>query len=430
MKLTYFFISGLAMTIMMSSCSSENDTVTTDNGLKTISLDFSATNLKTRASGDPADANGYIVGPGSKEARLSRLAVGIFNGTTTSSINEITLDNTKETDSKLYTASFSAQAAAGNDVYIVANAPENFFSGQTTLANFQKMNVLDLGYTTSADGKTNFGSDKTLKQQQTALPMFCESKALKEGTDADKNKLVVDGEIAMKRLVARVGINSIKISIPSSGMYANDTFTPTEVFMYNAATTINPDGTLLKADGVTKKNESSNSGESTKTSVGWTPGTTMPTIEDNLGNYSYLSTGIISSFTDNTHNSPTLATTNQYYFYVFPHTATTPTKLVIKGTWKNNIKASDGSDASTYEIVYYPIVINHSQTGTTITDDKGNTLTPATDSQIDGNMQYNISAQIKAKGVSSPATDITPSAISVALTVTDWSVTNQDVVFE
>lgn len=423
MKLTYFFISGLAMTIMMSSCSSENDTVTTDNGLKTISLDFSASNLKTRAIGEPNDAHAYIVGPDSKEARLSRLAVGIFNGTETSSINEISPDNTKEANSTSYTASFNAQAAAGNDVYIVANAPENFFSGQTTLANFQKMNVLDLGYTTSADGKTNFGSDKTLKQQQTALPMFCESKALKEGIDADKNKLVVDGEIAMKRLVARVGINSIKISIPSSGMYANDTFTPTEVFMYNAATTINPDGTLLKADGVTKKNESSNSGESTKTSDGWNPGTTMPTIEDNLGNYSYLSTGIISSFIDNTKETPTLSTTNQYYFYVFPHTATTPTKLVIKGTWYNSV-------AKTYEVVYYPIVINHSQTGTTITDGSNNALTPATDSQIDANMQYVLSAEIKAKGVSSPETNITPSAISVALTVTDWSVTNQNVVFE
>ncbi|BCS84439.1 hypothetical protein prwr041_03320 [Prevotella herbatica] len=416
MKLTYFFISGLAMTIMMSSCSSENDTVTTDNGLKTISLDFSATNLKTRASGNPADANGYIVGLDSKEARLSRLAVGIFNGTTTSSINEITLDNTKAGDDNTsYTASFNAQAAANNNVYIVANAPVGHFSGKTLLSDFYTT-ALDLGYTTSVDGNTNYTSGAATKQVQTALPMNSPLATLTAGSGADINKLVVTGGIAMKRLVARIAINSIKISIPSTGMYAGDTFTPTEVFVYNAATSINPDGTTLST-------EPSNSGESTKTSDGWTPGTTMPTIEDNLGNYSYLSTGVISSFTDNTQSSPTLATTNQYYFYVFPHTATTPTKLVIKGIWHN-------SATSTYEVVYYPIVINHSQTGTTITDGSHNPLTPATDSQIDANMQYNISAEIYAKGVSDPATNITPSAISVALTVTDWSVTNQNVVFE
>ena len=415
MRLTYFFISGLAMTFMMSSCSSENDAVTTDNGLKTISLDFSATNLKTRAIGDPADATGYIVGLDSKEARLSRLAIGIFNGTATSSINEISPDNTtKEANSTSYTASFNAQAAAGNDVYIVANAPENFFSGQTTLANFQKMNVLDLGYTTSADGNTNYTSGATTKQVQTALPMNCTLSTLTAGSGADKNKLVVTDGIAMKRLVARVGINSIKISIPSSGMYAGDTFTPTEVFVYNAATSINPDGTTILPT------EPSNSGESTTPDGTWTP--TAPTIADHLADYSYLSTGIIS-ITDNTQGSPTLSTTNQYYFYVFPHTATKPTKLVIKGTWHN-------SAANTYEVVYYPIVINHSQTGTTITDNNHNPLAPATDSQIDANMQYVLSAEIKAKGVSSPATNITPSAISVALTVTNWSVTNQDVVFE
>lgn len=416
MRLTYFFISGFAMTLMMSSCSSENDTVTTDNGLKTISLDFSATNLKTRAIGDPADANGYIVGLDSKEARLSRLAVGIFNGTVTSSINEITLDNTKAADdSKSYTASFNAQAAASNKVYIVANAPVGHFSGKTSLSNFYAT-PLELGYTTSADGNTNYTSGAVTKQVQTALPMNCTLSTLTAGSGADINKLVVTGGIAMKRLVARIAVNSIKISIPSTGMYANDTFTPTEVFVYNAATSINPDGTTLST-------EPSNSGESTTQNGTWTPGTTAPTIADNLANYSYLSTGIISSFTDNTLGSPTLSTTNQYYFYVFPHTATAPTKLVIKGTWHN-------SAANTYEVVYYPIVINHSQIGTTITDNNHNPLTPVTDSQIDANMQYVLSAEIKAKGVSSPATNITPSAISVALTVTDWSVTNQDVVFE
>jgi hypothetical protein len=419
MRLTYLFISGLAMTAMMSSCSSENDAVTTDNGngLKTISLNFSAANLKTRATGDPADASKYIVGPKSTEARLSRLAVGIFNGTATSSINELTPDNTTLANAATYTASFNAQAAANYNVYIVANAPVGHFSGKTTLANFEAT-ALDLGYTTSDDGNTNYTSGTTTKQVQTALPMNCTLSTLTAVTSGvDKDKLVVTSGIAMKRLVARIGISSIKINIPATGMYADDTFTPTEVFVYNAATSVNPDGTTLTP-------EPSSTGESTTPKGTSTALTAPPTMADNLGNYSYLSTGLISSFTDNTQTTPTptLSTTNQYYFYVFPHTATNPTKLVIKGTWYN-------STAKTYEIVYYPIVINHAQIGTTIKDGNGTTLTP-TEAKIDANMQYNLTAEIKAKGVSDPGTDITPSAISVGLTVTNWDVTNQDVIFE
>lgn len=47
-------------------------------------------------------------------------------------------------------------------------------------------------------------------------------------------------------------------------MYAGDNIsTPTEVFVYNAATSINPDGTTLSK-------EPSNSGESTKPDGTWT----------------------------------------------------------------------------------------------------------------------------------------------------------------
>lgn len=84
-------------------------------------------------------------------------------------------------------------------MYIVANAPVGHFSGKTTLANFEAT-ALDLGYTTSDDGNTNYTPDLATKQVQTALPMNCTLSTLTEGADADKNKLVVTDGIAMKRL--------------------------------------------------------------------------------------------------------------------------------------------------------------------------------------------------------------------------------------
>ncbi len=63
---------------------------------------------------------------------------------------------------------------------------------------------------------------------------------------------------------------------------------------------------------------------------------------DTTTSTAYLGSGAIS-----TYSGP-------YYFYVFPHSSTTPTKLVIKGTFTTK-------SGSTYT-TYYPITVNNNIT--------------------------------------------------------------------
>jgi hypothetical protein len=111
---------------------------------------------------------------------------------------------------------------------------------------------------------------------------------------------------------------------------------------------------------------------------------------------------------------------NPYFFYVFPNGATTPTKLIIKGIFYPN-----GATESTGEVMYYPIIINHSQTGTTITDTDGSTYANGAafskDSQIATNTSYDLSITIQGRGVSSASQDITPSSATVTMTVASWT---------
>jgi hypothetical protein len=111
---------------------------------------------------------------------------------------------------------------------------------------------------------------------------------------------------------------------------------------------------------------------------------------------------------------------NPYFFYVFPNGATAPTKLIIKG-----IFYPKGTTESTGEVMYYPIIINHSQTGTTITDTDGSTYANGAafskDSQLAANTSYDLSITIQGRGVSSASQDITSSSATVTMTVASWT---------
>jgi len=83
------------------------------------------------------------------------------------------------------------------------------------------------------------------------------------------------------------------------------------------------------------------------------------------------------------------------------------------------VEAADGDGT-----VYYPIVINKSQAGTTLTGGSGN-------STIDRNKTFALAATIKSKGVTSPSDDIEPADVSLTVEVTAWAVDIiQSVVFQ
>jgi len=133
-------------------------------------------------------------------------------------------------------------------------------------------------------------------------------------------------------------------------------------------------------------------------------------INSSLNNYAYLSSGALTLST-----SPYLTSTTPYYFYVFPHSATSPTKLVIKGRFKTS-----GTDTGT--ILYYPIIINDAaMSQETITTDND---------VVKANNIYSLSVSLKGRGVTDPSQNITPATATVTLTVTDWTVNTQTVVIK
>ncbi len=175
------------------------------------------------------------------------------------------------------------------------------------------------------------------------------------------------------------------------------------------------DGTV--SGSVSASSVSTVTGESTTSTLGSIGNGT-------LGNYAYLSSGILNWSTNATANQ--LATTdNPYFFYVFPHTAATPTKLVVKGVFipAGKTLETDG------EVMYYPIIVNHLQTNTTITDTGGIHNAGdaySTDSQLATNTCYNIKLTIQGRGVDSPDKDLIPATVSVTLSVAAWATTSQD----
>ena len=190
--------------------------------------------------------------------------------------------------------------------------------------------------------------------------------------------------LALSRLVSRISIADIKTSFDASGQYKDATFTATNIFLYDAKST-------STVDPATPVTTNLISGESNAY--------LMNTLSEVISSSSY---------------------TTPYWFYTFANDATNPTKLVIKG----NFDADGSGSTYTPEPVYYPVVINKSQTGTVITGGSG-------DATIARNRAYKIGVTIKGKGVSTPAENIVPAVLTVTVSVQDWSlVINQSVVFD
>jgi len=237
--------------------------------------------------------------------------------------------------------------------------------------------VQQLSYTTSRDGLSNTGATTAGSQTMTALPMTSGIVSpLSLSGNGTTNKTV-----ELTRVVARVSINNIATSFDSNGPYAGATFTPTEIFMYN----VNDNYTW---NGTASASATTVSGESTASK-----------------SFAYLGTG--------TTNYVSPSSTASQFFYVFPHSSTLPTKLVIKGTF-----TPSGGTAQT---MYYPIVVNHAQSNTTFTDANGKSITNTNDATIEANKAYNIAVTITGLGVIDPSLDIDPSAVTINSQVQDWT---------
>jgi hypothetical protein len=397
MRINRLLIAGIVSVGLLTSCASES-TAPESSGSATIKLTLSAGATRTGGSTGTAvpTGDGTITNSSSDEAKLNRVSVITFDGNSNASkvvtIQEITSPSGTNTITTTTAAKYIA---------VFANAPTNYFSGKTTLLDVTTK-ATDLGYTTSSDGNTANAVATVNSQTVTALPMSSTAQLIGTGTLAANSSTAVTANLV--RMVSRISMTSIATSFENAGAYAGASFVPKEIFIYNGNTTDNWDNTMPST-------ASFQSGESTD-GTGTNP---------SLTNYSYLSSGSISlssaalspAFSATATELSYLKTTaNPSYFYVFPNTSSSATstanatKIVIKGLWTFG--------AAVNVPMYYPILINHAQTGTTFVG------TPGTDTQVAPNTRYAMSVVIRSIGVTSPATNIDPASVNLTLTVQNW----------
>jgi len=371
---------------LFSSCACEEDTATDESAVIRLSLGTGAT--KTNAA-IPADNGGTV---GANEGKINTVCVGIFD----SSDYLLTLhEYTYSGDESILTTTRAKQ------IVVAANVPTGQFKDVSTRSGFLAK-VQSLAYTSSANGLTDANKTNANSQTLTALPMSAQltlSSTLSSTTTTNQS-------LTLSRVVSRVVLKSFTVDFGSTVPFSGATFVPKEIFMYNV-------NDRYQWTGTTSSSATNLSGEITS-------GVAGSLVASSSSNTAYLSSGLLT-MTGVAGTKTYLSTTdNPYFFYVFPHNATTPTKLVIKG-----IYYPKGGSEATGEVMYYPIIINHSQTGTTITDTDNKQYQDGAayskDSQLAANTTYNLSVTIQGRGVTDVTQDITPSSATVTMTVANWT---------
>lgn len=372
MKTNMYVLVGCFAILLFASCSKETTDATPQPGEKSARLELVLAGTKT--------VNGRATGGAlpTSEDKINTLAVGVFNSDD-GSVNVIS-EPSIGSGNKLSNINCTPGKV---DIVIVANAPAGTFAGVMNKSDFVAKTVL-LSATATSQVQ---GSDN--------LPMSGEETNVVMAPGATISKT-----INLSRLVARVSISSIKTAFDPNGAYKDATFKPEKLFLYNAmsASTVTPGAQPAGTLPI-------HGGDGDKTSC------TVVTGNEHL----------FDALTGTANNS---AYTTPHWFYTFANDgATTPataTKFVIAGTFD-----ADGSgSAATAETVYYPIVVNKSQAGTSFTG------TGTGNSKIERNTDYQLSATIKGKGVSTPGENIDPTVLTLTVSVKGWDLTiTQDVEF-
>lgn len=378
MKKLFLSMAALVSIGMMTSCVVNEE----DSLSKSYAESAPATvNLRINSGNGSTTRANTIIGE-TAEKTIKYFTVGLFD----ESNNLVTLNN-KEVGTE--NATSINTSTASTQIYVAVNSTSNGqFDNKKTVKAFKEV-VTELGYTTSADGRSNENVNKANSQLTTGLPMFGSSATISYDANSASNVTV-----NVKRLVARVGVNNIATDF-TDGAYKEAIFVPKEIFMYNVNDKCTWDGTAS-----TSMTETANA----KGVCEITEGTSTLANMGTLPNYAYLSSGLIEDFTAEGSNETYLSQVDaSYYFYVFPHAKDNPTKLVIKGLFK-------AKGEENYSTVYYPIIVN-----------KNNGAT------IAANNTYTIGVTIKGKGVKWPSDDIENASVNVTLTVEDWTNMTQEV---
>ncbi len=367
----YLWASLLTATLALAGCSSD------ENGMTEPQPQGKTALLELRLTGSGADtkATGAALPTQAEENTVKRFTVAIFNSDgTVNAMQTVTSNTTAAT-------TVSCTPATGCTGIVVANAPsDNYFAGVLTKTDFLKKTIA------LADAQT-----------KDCLPM---SGDVKDGSgnktfalSAGDNKNMT---AEVSRLVARVSVSSIKTAFDPNSQYSAASYELKNIFVRNAVQDVVPA-----------------TGGYSETKMG-KPAYLTGNYDSSTGTVAYLSTAVSPAVNVSTEH------TTDYWFYIFPNEETdTHTALVLEGTFKK-----DAADAGT--TMYYPVIVNKSQTGTSFTGNSGTGT-----SNIARNTTYAIKATIKNIGTTDPKGDITPTSLELTVSVANWALNiTQDVTFE
>lgn len=210
--------------------------------------------------------------------------------------------------------------------------------------------------------------------------------------------------VSLKRLLARVGVKNISVNIPSS-----ESFVPKEIFVCRA----NDKHALLD-------NSADNpwDGYSYSDFIDLQDGSII--IKGATGETSITGSlpGLTSGYGDMTLPVSNDRSTWQY-FYVFPHDATNPTRMVLKGIYTD----SYGEES----VTYYPVILNHVYNTVQV----GNTTYTeaseyANDSKLEANKSYLLDLSISGEGAKTTSGEVPHgSHAQINFTVGGYTIANQ-----
>lgn len=273
------------------------------------------------------------------------------------------------------------------DVIVVANAPEGTFAGVQTKNEFVGKNVSLV---------------QTVRNGQQASDLLPMSGISERPVVLETGKSV-SVSVNLSRLVARISIASIRSAFSLN--YADATFTLDRIFLCNAleASRVSPGDITQTMPAKPTWLHGGTTSEQPDGSFLWTEGAGF------LLNDVTPSEGI--PITSDEYTVP-------YWFYAFANNdAANRTKLVLSGYFDPD--GSTGPKAPVY--VYYPIVVNRSQTGTVITPSGSAVQNGVGDGTIVRNRDYRIKAVIKGDGEPTPGTEVVPSSLELTVSVDDWT---------
>ena len=403
MKRTYLFLSAFIVAVLtagfVSSCSSAdelNSTSANDNKEKQLTLTIKTQELtKAAASADPNTTN---------ENTMNRITIGIFDqaGTTVRAVQEFSPTSTESAataGSNLFyngtngTATVSVvttQLTNTDQILVAVNAPASLFRGVSTAADFKKktLTAVQALYTKSDKSSPTDGIAVSNN-----IPMLGTATVSGSGTS-------YSATVKPIHLASKVTLESLKVEFASDGPYSAATFTPTEIFIYNA-----PDGLTFDDANPYISTSTYLTGESSSSSAAV-----------------FLSTGDIS--TGATVLSATKTFGTKYYFYTTPNNNVdaNKTKLVIKGQFD-----PDGSGSASAKTVYYPVKLNSN-----VKSDGSHSVAEASTNeyQVYPNKNYKCSVTIKTIGSASPDSDIDPTTATVTINVVSFTDVNQSTIFQ